>query len=90
MPPKTKPADSKATNTKTSASRDLISLGSRDLTEKRGKRGDDALAKERPTTTRALVLRNGKTGARGTGEVIAVSRLTGREKLDLLAGMSVP
>ncbi|KAG7446329.1 uncharacterized protein BT62DRAFT_968061 [Guyanagaster necrorhizus] len=83
MPPK--PKSAKGTNAKPSASRDLISLGSRHLTGKRGKRDDDALSKERPTTTRALVLRNGKNGARGTGEVMLVSRLTGREKLDLLA-----
>jgi hypothetical protein len=42
---------------------------------------------EKGTTTRALVLRNGKHGARGTGEIILMSRMTGREKLDLLAGM---
>jgi hypothetical protein len=40
-----------------------------------------------PTTARALVLRNGKFGARGTGEIVlAAGKLTGREKLDLLAG----
>ncbi|KAG6885905.1 hypothetical protein C0993_007923 [Termitomyces sp. T159_Od127] len=32
-----------------------------------------------------MVLRNGKHGARGTGEMILVSKLSGREKLDLLA-----
>jgi hypothetical protein len=42
---------------------------------------------EKATTTRALVLRNGKHGARGTGEIILMSRMTGREKLDLLAGI---
>jgi hypothetical protein len=31
-------------------------------------------------------LRDGKYGARGTGELVLVSKLTGREKLDLLAG----
>lgn len=38
-----------------------------------------------PTTSRALVLRNGKHGSQGTGELM-VSKISGREKLDLLAG----
>lgn len=42
---------------------------------------------EKGTTTRALVLRNGKHGARGTGEITLMGRMTGREKFDLLAGM---
>lgn len=41
---------------------------------------------EKPTTTRALVLRNGKHGAMGTGELFMSNRITGKEKLDLLAG----
>lgn len=45
---------------------------------------------DKPTTTRALVLRNGKYGVRGTGELMLVSsKLTGREKLELLAGTNV-
>ncbi|RXW24981.1 hypothetical protein EST38_g912 [Candolleomyces aberdarensis] len=40
---------------------------------------------EKPTTTRALVLRNGKHGAMGTGEVFMLNKITGKEKLDLLA-----
>jgi hypothetical protein len=44
---------------------------------------------EKPTTTRALVLRNGKHGAMGSGEIIASNKITGREKLDLLAGASI-
>ncbi|KAF8348288.1 hypothetical protein F5887DRAFT_880568 [Amanita rubescens] len=40
----------------------------------------------RPTTTRALGLRNGKYGTMGTGELVPLRRkLTGKEKLDLLA-----
>lgn len=38
------------------------------------------------STARALVLRNGRTGAMGTGELVAMTRLSGREKLELLAG----
>jgi len=41
----------------------------------------------RPTTTRALGLRNGKYGTMGTGELVPLRRkLAGKEKLDLLAG----
>ena len=41
----------------------------------------------RPTTSRALVLRNGRYGTMGTGELVSLRRkLTGKEKLDLLAG----
>ncbi|KAF6763057.1 hypothetical protein DFP72DRAFT_1030216 [Ephemerocybe angulata] len=40
---------------------------------------------EKPTTTRALVLRNGKHGAMGAGELFMSNRITGKEKLDLLA-----
>jgi hypothetical protein len=39
------------------------------------------------STARALVLRNGRHGAMGTGEIVALGRLSGREKLELLAGM---
>ena len=44
---------------------------------------------EKPTTTRALVLRNGKHGAMGTGEVVMLNKITGKEKLDLLAGKTM-
>ena len=44
---------------------------------------------QRPTTARALVLRNGKHGAMGSGEIMSPNstRISGREKLELLAGM---
>lgn len=42
----------------------------------------------KPSTERALVLRNGKHGVQGTGEVIMFTKMQGREKLELLAGMS--
>lgn len=69
---------------KQSNSKNLVPVGARHVVAKhQGKRIENS---EKPTTTRALVLRNGKHGARGTGEVMLVSKLSGREKLDLLAG----
>ena len=41
----------------------------------------------KPLTERALVLRNGKEGINGSGEVTIFTKLFGREKLELLAGM---
>ena len=41
----------------------------------------------KPSTERALVLRNGKEGINGSGEVIMFTKLFGRETLELLAGM---
>lgn len=70
-------------------SQDLVPVGPREviaskkhsLTNKRDEYGN------KPTTVRALVLRNGKHGARGTGEVVMSRiKMSGREKLDLLAG----
>ena len=70
---------------KPSSSKDLIPLGARHVAAKhQGKRTEDG---QKPTTARALVLRDGKYGARGTGELMLLSKLTGREKLDLLAGL---
>ena len=47
---------------------------------------DKTRFENRKTTERALVLRNGKHGAMGTGELVAVGRMSGREKFDLLSG----
>ncbi|KAG1746133.1 hypothetical protein EDB19DRAFT_1894277 [Suillus lakei] len=68
-----------------STSRDLVPVGPRQVQVSKhgGKRDENGL---KPTTSRALVLRNGKFGARGTGEVMLSSKMSGREKLDLLAG----
>ena len=66
-------------------SKEVISLGRRDLFKNSGAGRPDTF-KERPTTTKALVLRNGKYGAMGSGELILLSKIGGREKLDLLAG----
>lgn len=71
-------------------SQDLVPVGPREviaakkhsLTNKRDEYGN------KPTTVRAMILRNGKDGARGTGElVMSRVRMSGREKLDLLAGL---
>jgi len=70
--------------TKTSASRDLIATGPKVVSKQHGKR--DGTTQERPTTTRALILRHSKYGAYGEGEMMLTSKMTGREKLDLLAG----
>jgi len=65
----------------------LVPTGPRDVSTKVTKRRTHSGTGEKPTTTRALVLRNGKHGARGTGELMLASKLSGREKLDLLAGV---
>lgn len=66
---------------------ELVSVGSKHIqTKYHGKRDEGGL---KPSTSRALILRNGKYGARGTGEVILAGRISGREKLDLLAGTSI-
>lgn len=70
-----------------STSKDLVPTGPRQILSARqhktGRRDADG---HKPTTARALVLRNGKHGVRGTQEVALVGRMSGREKLDLLAG----
>ena len=69
----------------TSTTRELVRVGKKDITvSKHGsKRDKDG---RRPTTSKALVLRNGKHGSMGTGEIVLASRMSGREKMDLLAG----
>ncbi|KAL1736146.1 hypothetical protein EV714DRAFT_242551 [Schizophyllum commune] len=64
------------------ATKDLVKKGPSALQKSANKKQDAA---EKPTTQRAIVIRNGKYGARGTGEVQLVTKLAGREKLDLLA-----
>ena len=65
---------------------DLVPAGPRGVSTKTTKRSTHSGNSEKPTTARALILRNGKHGARGTGELMLVTKLSGREKLDLLAG----
>ncbi|KAI0051869.1 hypothetical protein FA95DRAFT_1602357 [Auriscalpium vulgare] len=77
MPPK------KSTKQTESSSRDLVTVGPRDVSAKHhgARLNDQGLL---PTTARALVLRNGKHGAMGTGEIMSTRKPSGREKLDLL------
>ncbi|PFH53859.1 hypothetical protein AMATHDRAFT_1081 [Amanita thiersii Skay4041] len=73
------------TKTSRQHSKDLVPVGPRNLS-KVSSPNEKAASAQRPTTERALILRNGKYGARGTGELVSLSKkLTGREKLDLLA-----
>ncbi|KAM6502070.1 hypothetical protein JOM56_002047 [Amanita muscaria] len=66
-------------------SRDLVQTGPKHVSgigPSEGKKGSVM----RPSSSRALVLRNGKYGAMGTGELVSLrKKLSGREKLDLLA-----
>ena len=73
------PASKKSVN-----SRELIRRGTQDVFS----RGENASEKAvvSASTLRALQLRNGKGGSFGTGEVM---RITGREKLELLAGRTI-
>jgi hypothetical protein len=79
MPPK---GSTKSSSTTPKA---LVKTGPRDVSSKNP--SNRALNHDLPSTARALILRNSKYGAVGTGEVVLVSKLTGREKLDLLAGV---
>ena len=81
MPPNSKPKP-----TSGSASNVLVPVGPRHLVSKNPKLSGKRQTDEKPTTSRALVLRNGKYGTRGTGEVILMRKMSGREKMDLLAG----
>lgn len=85
MPPKPPPNKPKPTLSK---SRALVPVGPREVFKKHAGRERDANG-HKPLTARALVLRNGKHGAMGTGEIVLASRMSGREKLDLLAGACV-
>ncbi|KAF5389386.1 hypothetical protein D9757_004247 [Collybiopsis confluens] len=75
-----------------SKSRDLVPTGSKEVHRQAGGKSVQTYHGHRkdrdlkPTTERALILRNGKYVARGSGELARVmSKLTGRDKLDLLA-----
>lgn len=76
MPPKAKAA---------SRSKDVVPVGKRDVFQNAATKKSEA-EKKKPSTTKALVLRDGKHGARGTGELMLQSKLGGREKFDLLSG----
>lgn len=83
MPPNSKPK-----LTSGSPSNVLVPVGPRHIVPKSPKLLAKRQSEEKPTTSRALVLRNGKYGTRGTGEVMLVGKMSGREKMDLLAGKS--
>lgn len=78
MPPKAKG--------KRPASSAVARTGPKEVFQHSSRRSKREEEDNKPTTQRALVLRNGNYGAQGTGEVILLNRMTGREKLDLLAG----
>lgn len=82
MPPKKAKTASKTTALTRTGPKEVISHPSKSTKRKE--------YVEKPTTTRALVLRNGKHGAMGTGEVFMLNKITGKEKLDLLAGKMRP
>ncbi|EIN11716.1 hypothetical protein PUNSTDRAFT_141986 [Punctularia strigosozonata HHB-11173 SS5] len=67
-------------------SRELVTTGPKAVSKGKGfwagTRDKDG---RKPTTSRALVLRNGKYGSMGTGELVLMNRMSGREKLELLA-----
>jgi hypothetical protein len=79
----------KPTKPPASASKSLVPVGPRHVSRTaKGKRDqDEGALKEKASTTRALVLRNGKHGARGTGELMLMKKMTGREKFELIAGV---
>jgi hypothetical protein len=72
-----------------STSKGLIPTGPREVFRNSDRSKEKLKRPQRETTTKALVLRNGKYGARGSGEIILATRMMGREKLDLLAGTVV-
>lgn len=67
--------------------KDLVKVGPREVFIDADKA--QKLRDVKPTTSRALVLRNGKYGVQGSGDIVLMSKISGREKLDLLAGMFV-
>lgn len=75
MPPK---KGKQAENTTT-----LTRTGPKEMISHPSKSGKKREQVEKPTTTRALILRK---QAMGTGEVTLSNKITGKEKLDLLAG----
>ncbi|KDR75158.1 hypothetical protein GALMADRAFT_249095 [Galerina marginata CBS 339.88] len=79
MPPKAKPVKSG------SSSKDLVPVGKREVFAQSQSKDGKQEKITKPTTERALVLRNGKYGSQGTGELMLMSKMSGREKLDLLA-----
>ncbi|VDC01651.1 unnamed protein product [Peniophora sp. CBMAI 1063] len=69
-----------------SNSRELVRTGPKEVQIKHHPKGKSIRDADGnlPTTARALVLRNGKHGAMGAGELVLTKHIAGREKLDLL------
>lgn len=63
----------------------LVTTGPKEIVQRKSHTKRDADG-HKPTTARALVLRNGKYGAMGAGELVLSTKISGREKLELLAG----
>ena len=78
MPPTKPKPPAKSTSTA------LVPTGPKEVFSKKAVRRD--ADGNKPVTARALVLRNGKYGSQGTGELVHMGKMSGREKLELLAG----
>jgi hypothetical protein len=70
------------------STKDLVKVGPRDVFVEADKA--QKLREVKPTTSRALILRNNKQALQKNGEFGLMTRMSGREKLDLLAGKSAP
>ena len=83
MPPK---SAAKATSNSNSKTQALVKTGPKEIVAKKHRAQRDENG-HRPTTAQALILRRSKYGPVGEGEVVASTKISGREKLDLLAGV---
>lgn len=84
MPPRKQAARPLPSPAVSSNRTDLVTRGSRQVQVKHPSRLDENGLL--PSTARALVLRTGKQGVMGTGELMSLRKPVGREKLDLLGG----
>lgn len=84
MPPRKLAAKPLSGSVAPSKHTDIVVRGSRQVQVKHPTRLDEN--GWLPSTARALVLRNGKQGAMGAGELMSLRKPIGREKLDLLGG----
>lgn len=90
MPPRAATASSRPA--KLSESRAVVPIGPREVV--RSRRNQLATKRDewgnKPSTIKAITIRNGKHGTMGTGELVSTKiRMSGREKLELLAGRSL-
>ncbi|KAI9450353.1 hypothetical protein F5148DRAFT_987108 [Russula earlei] len=82
MPPRNLAARPPPGSAAPSTHTDLVAVGSRQVRAKHPTGVDENGLL--PSTARAVVLRNGKQGAMGTGELMSLRKPIGREKLELL------